>query len=67
MRRKVEELEQDKDSLTKQVKELNEKLTAAAIKNNASLTNSLRRNSNAKGNNLSEEKIKVITSHGLNL
>lgn len=41
------------------MKELNEKVTAAAIKNNANSTNSLRRNANAKSNNLADEKIKV--------
>ncbi|XP_063357519.1 uncharacterized protein LOC134647220 isoform X2 [Cydia amplana] len=61
LRRKVEELEQDRDSLKKQVKELTDKVTAAATKttNNTNSSFGLRRNA-PKGNNLAEEKVKVL-------
>ncbi|XP_047984903.1 sporulation-specific protein 15 isoform X1 [Leguminivora glycinivorella] len=61
LRRKVEELEQDRDSLKKQVKELTEKVAAAATKttNNTNSSFGLRRNA-PKGNNLAEEKVKVL-------
>ncbi|CAH0405458.1 unnamed protein product [Chilo suppressalis] len=57
LRRKVEDLEQDRESLKKQVKELSDKITI----NNKSVTTSvtLRKNT-AKGNNLAEEKVKVL-------
>ncbi|XP_063548705.1 uncharacterized protein LOC134755936 isoform X1 [Cydia strobilella] len=61
LRRKVEELEQDRDSLKKQVKELTDKVAAAATKttNNTNSSFGLRRNA-PKGNNLAEEKVKVL-------
>ncbi|XP_061708674.1 restin homolog isoform X3 [Cydia pomonella] len=61
LRRKVEELEQDRDSLKKQVKELTDKVAAAATKtsNNTNSSFGLRRNA-SKGNNLAEEKVKVL-------
>ncbi|XP_075971253.1 uncharacterized protein LOC142973434 isoform X4 [Anticarsia gemmatalis] len=57
LRRKVEEMEQDRDSLKKQVKELTDKI-ASQPKTNSTVT--LRRTSNAKGNNLAAEKVKVL-------
>ncbi|XP_026319891.1 protein MLP1 homolog isoform X2 [Hyposmocoma kahamanoa] len=59
LRRKAEELEQDRDSLKKQVKELSEKIANSATKTNTTTTLGLRRNS-AKTNNLAEEKVKVL-------
>ncbi|XP_063395134.1 myosin-11 isoform X5 [Cydia fagiglandana] len=61
LRRKVEELEQDRDSLKKQVKELTDKVAASATKttNNTNSSFGLRRNA-PKGNNLAEEKVKVL-------
>lgn len=56
MRRKVEETEQEKDSLKKQVKELTDKI-ASQSKTNSTVT--LRRTTNSKANNLAEEKVKV--------
>lgn len=49
-------MEQEKDSLKKQVKELTDKI-ANQPKNNSTVT--LRRATNAKSNNLAEEKVKV--------
>ncbi|XP_022822493.1 centromere-associated protein E isoform X3 [Spodoptera litura] len=57
LRKKVEEMEQEKDSLKKQVKELTDKI-ANQPKNNSTVT--LRRTTNAKSNNLAEEKVKVL-------
>ncbi|XP_050554910.1 centromere-associated protein E isoform X1 [Spodoptera frugiperda] len=57
LRKKVEEMEQEKDSLKKQVKELTDKI-ANQPKNNSTVT--LRRATNAKSNNLAEEKVKVL-------
>ncbi|KAG6452368.1 hypothetical protein O3G_MSEX007594 [Manduca sexta] len=59
LRRKVEELEQDKDSLKKQVKELTDKVTNAATKPTNS-TASLRRNAATSNNKLAEERVKVL-------
>ncbi|XP_030026857.2 golgin subfamily A member 4 isoform X3 [Manduca sexta] len=59
LRRKVEELEQDKDSLKKQVKELTDKVTNAATKPTNS-TASLRRNTATSNNKLAEERVKVL-------
>lgn len=60
MRRKVEGLESDKDTMKKQVKELTEKVTSAANKTNANSALAARRNTTTtKGNNLADEKIKV--------
>lgn len=59
LRRKVESLESDKDSLQKQVKELNEKVTSAANKTNANAIAARRNTTTTKGNNLADEKIKV--------
>lgn len=56
MRRKVEEVEQEKETLKKQVKELTDKI-ANQPKTNSTVT--LRRATNAKSNNLAEEKVKV--------
>lgn len=56
LRRKVEEMEQDRDSLKKQVKELTDKI-ASQPKTNSTVT--LRRTTNNKTNNLAEEKVKV--------
>lgn len=50
-------MEQEKDSLKKQVKELTDKI-ANQPKNNSTVT--LRRATNAKSNNLAEEKVKVL-------
>lgn len=57
LRRKVEEMEQDKDSLKRQVKELTDKI-ASQPKSNSTVA--LRRNTNAKNNNLAEERVKVL-------
>lgn len=57
LRKKVEDLEQDRESLKKQVKDLTEKISNAATKTNANTGAALRRNYN-KGN-LAEEKVKV--------
>lgn len=60
LRRKVEGLESDKESMKKQVKELTEKVTSAANKTNANSALAARRNTTTtKGNNLADEKIKV--------
>lgn len=56
MRRKVEEVEQEKETLKKQVKELTDKI-ANQPKTNSTVT--LRRATNAKSNHLAEEKVKV--------
>ncbi|XP_026731687.1 myosin-2 heavy chain isoform X3 [Trichoplusia ni] len=57
LRRKVEEVEQEKETLKKQVKELTDKI-ASQPKTNSTVT--LRRATNAKSNNLAEEKVKVL-------
>lgn len=49
-------MEQERDSLNKQVKELTDKI-ANQPKTNSTVT--LRRTSNTKSNNLAEEKVKV--------
>ncbi|XP_073957350.1 uncharacterized protein isoform X3 [Choristoneura fumiferana] len=59
LRRKAEELEQDRDSLKKQVKELTDKVASAATKTNSNSSFGLRKNT-TKGNNLAEEKVKVL-------
>lgn len=56
LRRKVEEMEQEKDALKKQNKELTDKI-ANQSKTNTTVT--LRRTTNAKSNNLADEKVKV--------
>lgn len=61
MRRKAEELEQDRDTLKKQVKELTDKVASATTKANSNSSFGLRRNA-PKGNNLAEEKVKVSKS-----
>ncbi|XP_022117432.2 golgin subfamily A member 4 isoform X2 [Pieris rapae] len=58
LRKKVEDLELNKESLKKQVKELTEKISNAATKTNANTGAALRRTTN-KGN-LAEEKVKVL-------
>lgn len=58
LRRKVEELEQDRESLKKQVKELSDKIANTTTKTNTTSTVNLRRTT-TKSNNLAEEKIKV--------
>lgn len=60
LRRKAEELEQDRDSLKKQVKELTDKI-ASTTKTNTTSTVGLRRTT-GKANNLAEEKVKVSNS-----
>ncbi|CAH0592348.1 unnamed protein product [Chrysodeixis includens] len=57
LRRKAEEVEQEKETLKKQVKELTDKI-ASQPKTNSTVT--LRRTTNAKSNNLAEEKVKVL-------
>ncbi|CAB3240485.1 unnamed protein product [Arctia plantaginis] len=57
LRRKVEEMEQERDSLKKQIKELTDKI-ANQSKTNSTVT--LRRSTNAKSNNLADEKVKVL-------
>ncbi|XP_060806569.1 myosin-2 heavy chain isoform X2 [Amyelois transitella] len=59
LRRKVEDLEQDRDSLKKQVKELTDKIANTTAKTNTNSTVTVRRNA-TKGNNLAEEKVKVL-------
>lgn len=60
LRRKVEEVEQERDSLKTQVKELTDKIAATKAKPTATSTVGLRRNSGTnKSNNLAEEKVKV--------
>ncbi|KAG7310991.1 hypothetical protein JYU34_003844 [Plutella xylostella] len=58
-RRKAEEIEQDRDSLKKQVKELTEKIAATKTKPTAA-TVGLKRNTAGKAGNLAEEKVKVL-------
>lgn len=58
LRRKVEELEQDRDSLKTQVKELSDKIASTTAKPTTNSTVTLRRNT-SKTNNLAEEKVKV--------
>ncbi|KAL4716056.1 hypothetical protein ACJJTC_002821 [Scirpophaga incertulas] len=57
LRRKVEELELDRDSLKKQVTELTDKI--ATTKKTLNTSVSLRKNT-TKSNNLAEEKVKVL-------
>ncbi|XP_064292604.1 uncharacterized protein LOC128679771 isoform X4 [Plodia interpunctella] len=59
LRRKVEDLELDRDSLKKQVKELTDKIANSTTKTNTNSSVTVRRNA-AKGNNLAEEKVKVL-------
>lgn len=54
----MEDLELDKDSLKKQVKELTEKISSVATKPNVHSTVTLRKNT-TKNSNLAEEKVKV--------
>lgn len=56
-------MEQEKDSLKKQVKELTDKI-ASQSKTNSTVT--LRRTTNTKTNNLAEEKVKVCSQENLN-
>lgn len=58
LRRKVEDLEQDRESLRKQVKELTDKISSVTTKNSPNNNVTLRRNVN-KNNNLAEEKMKA--------
>lgn len=58
MRRKVEDLEQDRDTLKKQVKELTDKISNISSKQNTVTTTGFRRTA-GKTNNLAEEKVKV--------
>lgn len=58
LRRKAEELEQDRESLKRQVKELTEKIATTPIKTNTTSIG-FRKNTTAKSNNLAEEKVKV--------
>lgn len=54
----MEDLEQDRDSLKKQVGELTDKLTSLNNKQTTNLSTGLRR-STGKASNLAEEKVKV--------
>lgn len=71
LRRKVEELEQDRETLKRQVKELTDKVATITPKTNTTSIMGLRRNSTTKSNNLAEEKVKVkiyaIFLHNYNL
>lgn len=57
LRKKVEDLEQDRESLKKQVKELTDKIANTKTKPNTTSTVTLRRAT--PKNNLAEEKVKV--------
>ncbi|XP_039754596.1 COP1-interactive protein 1 isoform X4 [Pararge aegeria] len=59
LRKKVEDLEIDRDSLKKQVKELTDKIASVTNKPNTHSTVTLRRNT-TKNSNLAEEKVKVL-------
>lgn len=58
LRKKVEDLELDRDSLKKQVKELTEKISSVSTKPNVHSSVTLRKNT-TKSSNLAEEKVKV--------